>query len=215
MRKIIAVFMAALMLGLGACAANEAMPGMALAGATPLPVSNAVVVIGDEEIPLAKAIHFDEKNNEVASIPTHIGGGIQLKINDSLYDVCYSYGELALEKDDRVYELWDTGLIGVVETATGKTLDDLCVYSVMMDGKAHNIDGWTRRTVFDILSSVYNSPPVDGCEKQGDCVRFTNRLGADFDLYLEDDIIYSPHLDGCFDISAYHDDFSDILSSLK
>lgn len=215
MRKIIVVFVTVVMLALGACAANKVMPGMALAGATQQPTSNAAVVIGNEEMPLAEAIHFDEKNNEVASIPTHIGGGIQLKINDRLYDVCYGYGELALEKDGRVYELWDTGLIGVVETATGKTLEELCVYSVMMDGKAHNIDGWTRRTVFDILSSVYNSPPVDGCEKQGDCVRFTNRLGADFDLYLDHDIIYSPYLGACFDISAYHDDFSGILSSLK
>ena len=209
MRKIIAVIMGAVVLALSACAADEAMPGMALA--EDQASANAVVVMGDEAVPLAESINFDEKSNQVASIPTHVGGGMQLKIDGDLYDICYSYGELVLEKDGLVYELWDAGLTGIVETAAGKTLKELCAYSVKMDGKEFTVDGWTRKTIFDILSAVYNSPPIDGFNKQGECARFSNELGADFELYLEDDIIYSPYLDACFDISAYHDDFISFL----
>jgi len=214
MRKIVAVIMAALMLILTACAVDEAMPGVVMAGVDQQ-AANAAVVLRDEKIPLAEAIDFDEKNNQVASIPTHVGGGIQLMIDDALYDICYSYGELALEKEGRVYELWDTGLIGIVEAATGKTMDEIYAYSVTMDGKEYSVDGWTRRTVFDILTAVYGSSPVDEFDRQGEYVRFTNKLGADFELYLEDDIIYSPYLDACFDISAYHKDFNGILGALK
>jgi hypothetical protein len=131
-----------------------------------------------------------------------------------LYDICYGYGELALEKEGRVYELWDTGLIGIVEAATGETLNELCAYTVTMGGEEYTVDGWKRRTIFDILAAVYGSSPVDDFDRQGECVRFTNKLGADFDLYLDDDIIYSPYLDACFDISSYHKDFSGILNSL-
>jgi hypothetical protein len=212
MRKTIWVILVAVILCLGACAADQTMPGMALAAEQS---ANAAVVINDEEIPLAEPISFDEEINQVASIPTHVGGGIQLKINGVLYDVCYGFGELALEKGSQVYELWDTGLIGVVETATGKTLDELCAYSVTMDGKEYTVDGWTRKTIFDILTSVYSSKEAEGADKTGECVVFRNKMGADFDLYLDDDIIYSPYLDACFDISAYHGDFDDMLSSLK
>ncbi len=213
MRKIVAVIMGAAMLVLGACAADEAMPGMALA--EDQTIANAVVVMGDEIIPLAEPINFDEKNNQVASIPTHVGGSMQLKIDNALYDICYSYGNLALEKDGLVYELWDASLAGIVEKATGRTLEELCAYSVKMDGKEYTVDGWTRKTIFDILSAVYDSSPIDGFNKQGENVRFSNMLGADFELYLGDDIVYSPYLEACFDISAYHDDFSGILNSLK
>lgn len=212
MRKIVAMIMAVLMLGLGACAADETMPRMAMAGQQ---TANAAVVLHDEEIPLAEPINFNAKNNQVLSIPTHVGGGIQLMIDDTLYDVCYSYGELALEKEGRVYELWDAGLIGIVEAATGETMDEIYAYSVKMDGKEYTVDGWTRRTVFDILTAVYGSSPVDGFDRQEERVCFSNKLGADFELYLENDIIYSPYLDACFDISAYHEDFSGILNKLK
>ncbi len=214
MRNIVAVIMAALLLALGACAADEAMPGMALAGTTQQS-ANAAVVMCEEEIPLAESITFDESNNESASIPTHVGGGIQLKVDGVLYDICYSYGELALEKEGHVYELWDAGLIGIVETATASTFGELCAYCVTKDGKEYIVDGWTRRTIFDILTAVYGSAPLGGFKSLGECVRFTNILGADFDLYLDDDIIYSPYLDASFDISAYHKDFASILTSLN
>jgi hypothetical protein len=77
------------------------------------------------------------------------------------------------------------------------------------------VNGWTRKTVFDILSYVYESTPVNGFDREGAFVRFTNKLGADFDLYTEDDIIYSPYLDACFDVSAYHSDFTDMLASIN
>jgi hypothetical protein len=211
---MIAAMVAIALLALGACEASELMPIKAMAAAAPQ--SNAVVVIKDEnrEIPVSVAVSFDETNNETAGIPSHVGGNIQLKMDGSLYDVCYCSGDFELEKDGRTYDLWDNSIKDIVEAATGQTMDELCDYTLAMDGDEFNVNGWTRKTVFDILSYVYESTPVNGFDREGDFVRFTNNLGANFDLYTEVDIIYSPYLDACFDVSAYHSDFTDILASL-
>ena len=211
MKKVILILLTLWVLGMAACTNGNLMP-KTQPEATAGQIDKAyMVVVKDEqkEIEVTEPVVFDTENNALLSLPTHIGGNIEFVVDGMAYVVCYGHGgELVLEKDGRVYAL--DGLTNIIETATGLSLDELCTYTVVKNGQASAVEGWSRREIFDMLAVVFDSAPLEASDTTGEYVRFSNKLGADFDLYAEQGIIYSRYLDMYFDATAYQDEISDI-----
>lgn len=210
MKKVILILLTLWVLGMAACANGNLMP-KTQPEATVGQIDKAyMVVVKDEqkEIEVTEPVVFDTENNALLSLPTHIGGNIELVVGGVAYTVCYGHGgELVLEKDGRVYAL--DGLTKIVETATGLSLDELCIYTAVYGGQASAVEGWSRREIFDMLAVVFDSAPLAASDATGEYVRFSNKLGADFDMYADQGIIYSRYLDANFDATAYLDELSD------
>ncbi len=230
MKQILVLFIIITVLCVNACSANKGLPEAlepevtktqpeeTAAQKVPEETDNSVnatVIIVDEqkETDIPEHIMFEAENNAVSSIPTYIGGNIRLRIDGDIYDVCYSYNELALEKDGHVYALWKNDLDMIVETASGYNLDDLYAYTVTAGERRFASEKQAYKAVFEILSQILGSRQVE-FDKQGKYVSFTNKLGADFDYYPESDIVYSHYLNACYDAADYHDDFAEIMKSI-
>ncbi len=180
--------------------------------------NQSTIIIKDEqkEIAVPEHIIFDVENSAVASIPTHIGGNIQLKINDKIYEVCLYSNELLLEKNGKVFKLWENNLENIVENATNISLSELKSYTVIKDNSTFSIDESQSEKIISVLDILFDTMPIKNeFDNGGEHLYFSNKLGADFDLYLKDDVIYSYFLDKYIDISVYSEEFHDISSSLN
>lgn len=204
LKKALLMLLAFGLLGMAACADSNLQPQPE--DASSHKANKSFVVIKDEqkEIEVTEPVVFDAENNALLSLPTHIGGNIELVVDGVPYVVCYGHsGDLVLEKDGRVYGL--DGLKNIVETATGLSLDALCAYTVAKDEKAAELRRISRKEVFDMLAEVLDGAPISKVDISGEKLRFTNKLGANFDLYTEQSVIYSHYLGLYFDASAYQE----------
>lgn len=213
-----------LLLAISGCSTTDVSESSAAATPTLLtaesPKNNdmpsCVVVIIDEkkEIPITETVVFNEKDNAVAGIPTRAGGNIQLKIEGAAYDVCWGYEDLWLEKDGHAYSLWKNDLTGIVEEAANLSIEEICRYSVTANEKSAVADDSCAPVILNMLAAVHDTMPVV-TDVSGNCVSFTNKLGANFDYYPASRTIYSRHMDAYLDVSGYDEELDRIIAILQ
>ncbi len=179
-------------------------------------IQNCFVLIVDEnkEVPVMEHIVFDEKNNAVAGIPSGVGGNIQLVIKGTAYDVCWGYDDLWLEKEGRAYSLWENDLQGIAEAAADLSIEEIYRYLITADEKSAAVDDSCTDAIFNMLAIAHDTMHVV-TDVTGSCVRFTNKLGANFDYYPESHAIFSQHANAYLDIIEYYEDLDGIIAVLQ